>query len=95
MPSYKNEVTLNEKDTLTDLLFASKNLMKLYALVITETVSSGLKKTLLTQFNDLSKDQLAVFFLMTERGYYQTQSAEKEAKKEFLDKFTCAEINLC
>ena len=39
MTSYKAEVTLNEKDSILDLLALEKSLVKIYATALTEGVS--------------------------------------------------------
>jgi spore coat protein CotF len=78
MSSYKTEVTLNEKDSLQDMLNAEKNLVKLYALALSEGVSKGFRNLIKEHFIGTADDQLKVFLTMTECDYYRVQSASEE-----------------
>ena len=78
MSSYKTEVTLNEKDSLQDMLNAEKNLVKLYALALSEGVSKGFRNLIKEHFIGTADDQLKVFLTMTECDYYRVQSANEE-----------------
>ncbi len=89
MPDYKAEITLNEKDTLQDMLNLEKSLVKVYATAITEGCSKGFRSTIEKHLTEQIKDQMDVFLLMTECGYAKVQSAPQEAlcneKKAFED----------
>ncbi len=87
MSSYKTEVTLNEKDSLTDCLIAEKNLVKTYALALTEGVSKGFRNNISRMFNESADTQIKVFFEMTERDYYKVTSASEEQKEQIKVKF--------
>lgn len=94
MTDYKNEVTLNEKDSIQDMLNAEKALTKIYATAITEGVSKGFRKTVCDNLNGAVEDQFKVFAFMTEQGYYQVQTAPREAVRETKEKFACVKSQL-
>lgn len=82
MSNYKADITLNEKDSLIDVLSAQKDLVKTYATCLTEGVSKEFRRVVRENFSTLSDDQLSTFFLMTERGYYKVESAPEEQIKQ-------------
>ncbi len=88
---YKSEVTLNEKDTIVDMLVLEKNLAKVYAEVLTEGTSKGfltiVKDCMLKTFHD----QFKTFMLLTECGYYRVHSATEEDIKHCKEKFNGVE----
>ncbi len=94
MNSYKAEVTLNEKDSLTDLLTAEKSLVKLYALCITEGCSQGFRNMVKRHLSDAITDQMDVFLLMTELGYYRVESAGEEELNKLKKKFSAVSKEL-
>ena len=80
MDNYKADITLNEKDSLQDALNIEKALVKIYATAITEGVSCDplpVKRV----------NEIEVFFMMTEHGYYQVESAMESALDEQKQKF--------
>jgi spore coat protein CotF len=87
MNEYKADITLNEKDSLQDLLTQEKGMVKLYGMAITEGCSKGFRDTVLENLNDSIEDQKSVFFLMTECGYYQVESAQEEQKTQLKQNF--------
>ena len=87
MTSYKAEVTLNEKDTLTDLLTLEKSLLKLYALCISEGCSQGFRNLIKSHLSSVITDQMEVFLLLTELDYYRVESATEDSLKKIKDKF--------
>ncbi len=78
MSGYKTEVTLNEQDSLQDMLNLEKTMVKAYATAITEGCSKGFRTTIKDFWKETVEDQMQVFMQMTEHGYYQVQSAPKE-----------------
>jgi spore coat protein CotF len=78
MANYKKDTTLNEKDTLQDMLNLEKALVKVYATAITEGCSRGYRSLIKTHLTEQIADQMDVFMLMTECGYAQVESAPKE-----------------
>lgn len=87
MKNYKAEVTLNEQDSLIDMLLTEKTLVKLYATAITEGCSKGYRKSVQKYIDDVAYVEAQIFFMMTERGYAKVHSAEKNAICELKKKF--------
>lgn len=87
MSNYKADMTLNERDSLQDMLSAEKNLVKAYATSITEAVSNGFRTVIKNNFSSATHDQLDVFMQMTEHDYYRVQAASEEELKTQRDKF--------
>lgn len=87
MNEYKADITLNEKDSLQDLLTQEKGMVKLYGTAITEGCSKGFRDTVLENLNESIEDQKSVFFLMTECGHYQVESAQEEQKTQLKQTF--------
>lgn len=88
MMSYKAEVTLNEKDTLTDLLAVEKSLLKLYAFAVSEGCSQGFRNVVKRHLSDIITDQMEVFLLMTELGYYKVESAPDDQTDKLKQTFS-------
>lgn len=84
---YMRDVTLNEKDSLQDMLNLEKNLAKVYATVMTEGVSKGFRTTIKNHWNEIVEDQADVYFMMTDKGYAEVQSAPEETLSEEKNKF--------
>jgi hypothetical protein len=61
MSNYKAEVTLNEKDSLLDLLSVEKSLVKLYALCITEGCSQGFRSVVKRHCQSVSQTKWTRF----------------------------------
>ncbi len=87
MASYKAEVTLNEKDSIQDMLATEKEIVKFYALALTEGASKGYRTTLKNNFIEAEKDQLQTFLLLTEMGYQSVESESNEKTKKEKAKF--------
>lgn len=87
MRQSKQEVTLNEKDALQDMLDAEKQLMGYYSAALTEGSCKSFRKELLKNYSLCADTQFAVFEQMLAREYYQVQPAEgclvKEKKETF------------
>ncbi|MBR5192246.1 MAG: spore coat protein [Clostridia bacterium] len=84
---YKTEVTLNEKDTIVDMLILEKNLAKTYAEILTEGCSKGFLTTIKDCMEKTFHDQFKTFMLLTECGYYRVHSATEEEIKNCKKKF--------
>ena len=87
MTSYKADVTLNEKDSLQDMLTLEKSMVKLYAMAYTEGASKGFRQMVKTHLDETAEDQMQVFLQMTEHGYYQVESAPESMLSESKEKF--------
>lgn len=88
MSNYKADITLNEKDSLQDMLNLEKAMVKLYATAITEGASKGFRQMAKNHINETANDQMEVFLQMTEHGYYQVESAQQTALSEQKNKFS-------
>ncbi len=75
---YKAEVTLNEKDSLQDMLTLEKTLVKTYATAMTEGCSKGFRTIVEDHLTQTANDQMKVFLMMTEHDYYRVESAPQE-----------------
>ena len=87
MSNYKADITLNEKDSLQDMLNLEKSLVKIYSTAITEGCSKGFRTLVKEHWDQATEDQLKVFLQMTEHGYYEVQSAEQTVLSENKNKF--------
>jgi len=79
--------SLNEKDTLTDVLLFEKQLLEEYARAVAESDKSYVRKAIVKNFSSEQAAQLSVYTLMNERGYYIPALAEKEEIKSKIDDF--------
>lgn len=86
--NYKAETTLNEKDSLNDLLIVEKALVKLYATAITEGCSNGFRKMIKKSLEEQIEDQISVFFFLTENDHARVQSATDTELKEAVEQFS-------
>lgn len=87
MATKKSDFTLNEKDSLQDMLNLEKNMVKVYSTAITEGTSKGFRNLVRENWQGTVDSQLNVFLLMTELGYAKVQSAEENVIKQEKTKF--------
>ena len=87
MSNYKADITLNEKDSLQDMLNVEKNLVKIYSTAMTEGASNGFRTMIKEHWNETTDDQVRVFLEMTEHGYYKVESAPETMLSENKNKF--------
>ena len=87
MADYKAQITLNEKDSITDLLTLEKTLVKIYATALTEGVSKGFRERVKENLDQTICDQFEVFTFLTEHDYMRVQSAPECAVNEQKEKF--------
>lgn len=88
MDNYKSKITLNEKDSLTDILMAEKELVKIYAEAITEGAGRSFRSTVKSNMEGAVADQFAVFSAMSKQGLYETKPAPKQATDETKQTFS-------
>ena len=74
----KMEGSLNEKDSLTDMLNTEKMLLDSYSLAIKEGSMKSLRSQFLSCFTKAQENQFTVFSEMKEKGYYKLMPAEKQ-----------------
>jgi hypothetical protein len=87
MREFKEEISLNEEDSLLDLLWIEKTLLKTYAFALTEGVSKGFRETALDNLSEEISDQFSVFALLTELDYVRVRSEDAEKIREIKEKF--------
>ena len=88
MKQSKKDIMLCEKDALQDLLDAEKRLMNYYATALTEGSCRPLRRQILKLYGEHADTQFSVFEQMVQRGYYQTQPAEKMMIDEKTESFS-------
>ena len=88
MKQSKKDIMLCEKDALQDLLDAEKLLMNYYATALTEGSCRPLRRQILKLYGEHGDTQFSVFEQMVQRGYYQTQPAEKMMIDEKTESFS-------
>lgn len=84
---YKADITLNEKDSLQDMLNLEKQIVKVYATALTESVSKGFRSVVENHLTAAAQTQFKTFLLMTELGYAEVTSAPETALAEEKNKF--------
>lgn len=94
MDNYKADITLNEKDSLQDMLNALKSLVKIYSTAMTEGVSKGFRTLVREHWDEVTDDQIKVFFQMTDHGYYKVESAPEQVLSEQKTKFSKVKAQL-
>ena len=87
MADYKADITLNEKDSLIDMLNLEKTMAKVYTTAMTEGVSKGFRTVVREHIDGVIDDQFSVFSCLTEQGYMKVQSAPEETLKQSREKF--------
>ena len=81
----KMDCTLNEKDTLQDMLESEKQLMELYTVALFEGSTKTVRKNVSTNLLGVAENQFGLFTQMQSRGYYEPQPA----KKAMIDQANC------
>lgn len=83
----KMDTTLNEKDTLQDMLEAEKQLMSLYTTALFEGSTKSVRKNFSTNLLGVAENQYCIFSQMQSRGYYEPQPAKKNMIDEANDTY--------
>ncbi len=73
----KMDCTLNEKDTLLDMLDAEKHLMTLYTTALFEGSTKTVRKNFSTNLLGVAENQYNIFTQLSSRGYVTPQPANK------------------
>lgn len=87
MDNYKAQTTLNERDSLIDLLNAEKSLVKVYSEMLTEGVSKGFRDVIKQNLDKAIQTQFEVFMLITELGYARVTSVEEQPLEKAREKY--------
>ena len=83
----KMDCTLNEKDTLQDMLEAEKQLMSLYTTALFEGSTKSIRKNFSANLLGVAENQYSIFTQMQSRGYYEPQPAKKNMIDEATDTY--------
>lgn len=83
----KMDCTLNEKDTLQDMLEAEKQLMSLYTTALFEGSTKSIRKNFSANLLGVAENQYSIFTQMQSRGYYEPQPAQKNMIDEATDTY--------
>ena len=73
----KSDITLNERDSLQDMLESEKQLMTIYTTALFEGSTKNLRKHFSTNLLGVAENQFCLFSQMSSRGYYTPQPANK------------------
>lgn len=66
---------LSEQDLLADLMNQEKQLLSTYTAALQESTCPQLRKLLINQLHQASKDQFELLDQMRQKGYYQSKDA--------------------
>lgn len=83
----KMDCTLNEKDTLLDMLEGEKQLMALYTTALFEGNSKNVRKNFSSNYLSVAEDQYCLYTNMLSRGYYEPTPAAKDMLSQTCDTF--------
>ena len=81
------DCTLNEQDTLQDMLESEKQLMELYTVALFEGSSKNVRKNFSTNLLGVAENQFCIYSQMQSRGYYEPKPAVKTMIDEANDTF--------
>ena len=81
------DCTLNEQDTLQDMLESEKQLMELYTVALFEGSSKNVRKNFSTNLLGVAENQFCIYSQMLSRGYYEPKPAVKTMIDEANDTF--------
>ena len=73
----KSDCTLNEKDSLQDMLDSEKQLMEIYTTALFEGSTKSIRKNFTTNLLGVAENQYCIFTQMNTRGYYEPKPANK------------------
>ena len=83
----KMDCTLNERDTLQDMLDSEKQLMELYTTALFEGSTKSVRKSFSANLLAVAENQYSIFTQMQSRGFYEPQPAKKNMLDEANDTF--------
>ncbi len=83
----KMDCTLNEKDTLQDMLESEKQLMQLYTVALFEGSTKAVRKNFSANYLGVAENQYCIYTNMQSRGYYEPQPAVKSMIDEANETF--------
>lgn len=75
----KMDCTLNEKDTLQDMLDCEKQLMSLYTTALFEGSTKSLRNNFSQNLLAVAENQYCIYTQMNTRGYYEPKPVDKNS----------------
>lgn len=75
----KSDCTLNERDSLLDMLASEKQLMSVYTTALFEGSTKAIRKNFSTNLLAVAENQYCIFMQMETRGYYEAKPADKNS----------------
>jgi spore coat protein CotF len=87
MKQTKSKVSLNEEDSINDIINSIKQLISLYATAVYEGNSKAVRKTFLDNLQSAAQDQYTAYMQLTERDYYTPPQAQKPQIDNINDKY--------
>lgn len=82
-----NNISLTEKELMTDLLMSEKHGTGSYTSGITESSCSNLRQVLTKCEQNILNCQEDVFNAMNQRGWYNTKKSDSQEVQQAKDKF--------
>lgn len=93
----KSDCTLNERDSLQDMLDSEKQLISLYANALFEGSTKAVRKNFSENLLSVANNQYTIFTQMNTRGYYEPKPANKnlidEATENYKKQKKCLKAN--
>lgn len=83
----KSDVTLNERDSLQDLLESEKQLMGIYNTALFEGSTKAMRKNFSANLLGVAENQYMIFTQMSTRGYYEPKPANKKMIDEATENY--------
>lgn len=83
----KSDCTLNERDSLQDMLEAEKQLMSLYTTALFEGSTKAVRKNFSENLLAVANNQYTIFTQMNTRGYYEPKPANKNLIDEATENY--------
>ncbi len=87
MVNYKADITLNERDSILDMLSIEKQTVKAYSTAITEGVSKEFREVIKNNLDSGVDDQFMTFMMACEYGHAKVCSADEENLKSERERF--------
>ncbi len=82
------QTPLTDQERAFDLLYQEKALMANLASDVQEVSPVGLRQVLQDSFSQMSQDQLEIFQLMQQQGWYPTKAAQPQDVQTAKDKYS-------
>ena len=85
--AWGNTQPMNDQEIAFDLLYQEKSLMANVTSDFLEVSHPGMRQVLTDAYNQMGQDQLQLFNLMQQQGWYQTKPAQQPDVQTAKDKY--------